>query len=340
MPLFPEFPDLTNLSNLGKDGLGSTGAAPKAESAFSINGFVSRVGAAGGLAKTNRFKVLFGDSTVDFWCQQAELPGKALMTSDSRIYGAIYKTPTESQYQEVNLSFLCDLHMTQKVYFDNWMDQINRATDDTGSRYFDFGYRDDYVKDIIIQQLSERDAEVTYEVSLYNAFPTNISHLQTNWQDDHFHILNVTLAYDYWLAGEKAPVNKMTIFPAKKPIIPKLGNLIDNPSSFEKPSLLDRINNTVNTINKGIDQAEKKASSAISKVAGPINKVAKTVQNVQNTANKATRAVNSVVGKATAPINKLSSSVGGAKRSIGGITKVPNSIKNAIGGVKGGIKRI
>lgn len=164
-------------------------------SPFSIDRFVGKVAGVGGLAKTNRFKVSFGVEDIDFYCESAEFPGRSLNTSDSRIYGPIYKTPFESVFQEVNLTFLCDVNLTQKFYFDQWFERINPSKNPSG-RDFDLEYRDNYVKDVEISQLAETGI-TTYSVKLYNAFPTTIGSLQMNWGDDQFHKLQITLAYDY-----------------------------------------------------------------------------------------------------------------------------------------------
>jgi hypothetical protein len=203
MALFP------NQVTTGADGVEEvTVTSPK--SPFSINDFVSTVSGMGGLAKSNRFKVLFSHPveysyTIDFFCEAAEFPGRTFQTSDSRIYGPVYRTPFDSQYPEINLTFLCNLALDQKRYFDGWMDEIHRTSGGTGSmttmsggaRAFFFEYRDNYVKDIDIQQLSE-DGSVTYAVKLLRAFPIAVAPLQVNWSDDQFHKLQVTFAYDYW----------------------------------------------------------------------------------------------------------------------------------------------
>jgi hypothetical protein len=193
MALFP------NQVTTGADGLEEVTVTPS-RSPFSVSDFVATVAGAGGLAKTNRFRVFIGDSDVGWWCEGAELPGRTLTTSDSRIYGAVYKTPTESQYQEVNLTFLCDINLSQKKYFDGWMDKINPIYQN-GARNFDFAYRNDYVAPITIEHLSE-DGTVKYSVELIDAYPTSVAHLQTNWQDDQFHKLQVTMAYEYWSTGQ------------------------------------------------------------------------------------------------------------------------------------------
>lgn len=203
-------------------------------SPFSINDMVSKISQSGGLAKSNKFKVWFGDETVDWWVEQAELPGRTFETSESRIYGSIYKTPTLSTFQEIQLTFLCDVYLNQKSWFDGWMDRINPVENASRFRNFNFSYREHYVKDVVVQQLSD-GGDVTYDITLINAWPTLVQPLQSNWSDDGYQRLQVTLAYDYWVAsnftGSAEREDDRNIASVIVPEIQKK-DPIKNPSSF------------------------------------------------------------------------------------------------------------
>jgi len=128
---------------------------------------------------------------LTFKCEQAEFPGRDFLTSDSRIYGPIYKTPHMSNYQDINLTLICDNSLTQKQLFQSWMNFIN------SSFSFDFEYRDNYVCDVEIEHYNELNKR-TFGCTLYGAFPISVASLQGNWADDNFHKLQVTLTYNFW----------------------------------------------------------------------------------------------------------------------------------------------
>lgn len=175
---------------------------------FNISDFISRVDGRGGLAYSNKFLAQFDVDGIDYWCESAEFPGRSFTTSDSRIYGAVYKTPYETHFPEVNLTFLCDAYLSQKVYFDTWMEQINPPTTGGrwyggGNRSFDFSYRQDdngqynYLKDVRLLHYAPNGA-VTYGCMLVGAYPISVAALQANWGDEGFHKLQVTLTYEFW----------------------------------------------------------------------------------------------------------------------------------------------
>ena len=176
----------------------------------SVDTFIAQV-KSDGLAKSNRFNVIFsspkfiGDNNVEhrfstdtlqrmtFYCEMAEFPGRSLNTVDSRIYGATYKTPTLSTYQEVNFTLLCDRSLEQKKFFDVWMEYINPT------KTFDFSFRDDYTSNITINQYTEH-GDLTYACTLMEAFPTTTTPMTITWSDDQYQKIQVTMCYRYWVA--------------------------------------------------------------------------------------------------------------------------------------------
>ena len=167
---------------------------------FSISSFVSRISGKG-LARTNRFRVTFtsppiGGNSEDYRqislnCEAAELPGRDLTTTDSRIYGPTFKMPYMTNYNDVSFTFLCDASLVEKRVFDDWMSIINP----TGS--FDFQYRDNYVSTVTIDQLTDNEI-MTYSCELVEAFPIQVNAMPVNWGDDNFHRVTVTMTYRYW----------------------------------------------------------------------------------------------------------------------------------------------
>jgi len=72
-----------------------------------------------GFAKSNRFLVKILNNVKPeytiFYCESVEFPGRNFNATDMRIYGPSFKAPSLSTYSDVNLTFLCDSDLNQKV---------------------------------------------------------------------------------------------------------------------------------------------------------------------------------------------------------------------------------
>ncbi len=152
-----------------------------------------------GFARSNRFFVEITSAPgiellprqFAFMCEGAEIPGRELTTSDTRIYGPTYKSPYLSTYNDVTLTVLCDYQLSEKRFFDAWLDYINPTTN------FNFSYRDGYVTDVSIFHLNETN-NITYGIRLKEAYPVSVGSLQATWGDDNIHRLQVGMTYRYW----------------------------------------------------------------------------------------------------------------------------------------------
>lgn len=198
------------------DGLQVVTVEGRRENFTSISNFLAQ-NQVTGFSKSNRFLVSFNfrsgvlaqlsytdtDRLLTFKCEQAEFPGREFMTSDARIYGPMYKSPYMSSYGDVNLTLLCDSSLTQKQIMETWMSSINTPYS------FDFNYRDSYIADVTIEQYNELN-EQTFACTLREAYPVSITPLQTNWADDGYHKLQVTLTYRYWVSEIKKTNDQST----------------------------------------------------------------------------------------------------------------------------------
>lgn len=167
---------------------------------FSVSGFVSRISDRG-LARTNRFRVTFTTPTItgnsedyrqiSLNCESAELPGRDLTTTDTRIYGPTFKTPYMTNYNDISFTFLCDASLVEKRVFDEWMSAINPQNT------FDFEYRESYVSKVVIEQLTD-DEIPTYGCELIEAYPIQVNSMPVSWGDDNYHRVTITMTYRYW----------------------------------------------------------------------------------------------------------------------------------------------
>jgi hypothetical protein len=155
------------------------------------------------LARPSRFDViipvpvilfaspLVTTKTLAYRCEAAVLPGRTFETHEQKTYGPIEKYPHLTSYTDVDLTLLIDDNMQQKYAFDAWFDYVNpRATNN-------YNYKDEYSTIITINQYDVKN-ELSYSVSLYDAFPTSMNQLDLDWSNDSVHKLSVTFAYTYW----------------------------------------------------------------------------------------------------------------------------------------------
>jgi hypothetical protein len=196
---------------------------------MSLQRFIENINGIGGLAKTNRFKVLIVIPTIlqrfsiretrnDFMetlsllCETAELPGKTLQTADVKVYGPTYKVPYQKQFQDINLTFLCSNRGTERDIFDRWIEEIMPSSTSN------LRFRSNYLTSIKILHLSEENSSlnpftneevevdsntgiesvggrIIREVILEDAFPIGYAAQPLNWGDDGFQRLSVQFAY-------------------------------------------------------------------------------------------------------------------------------------------------
>jgi hypothetical protein len=129
---------------------------------------------------------------LSFRCENAELPGRTFMTAERRFGSApAEKMPYHTTYNETNMTFIVSDDMSEKLFFDGWMELINPTTN------FNFQYKNLYAVDISVNQYDVSN-ELTYVSVLLDAFPTSVNQLDMDWSTDGHHKLVVTFAYTSW----------------------------------------------------------------------------------------------------------------------------------------------
>ena len=194
---------------------------------MNIDKLKSTIGKRGGIAKANRFKVMFtppqqsllnidpgaiftsvisGDGInlkslindprdISMLCTSASIPGRQFSTDEVTMHKQTVKMPYGFIDEDISMTFLLTNDMYMKKMFDNWTQSI--INDDT----YTLGYKKDYTTDVIIQQLNA-DNKVVYGAKLENAFPITIAPIEYSNDADGISKLTVTFAYDkYKLEG-------------------------------------------------------------------------------------------------------------------------------------------
>lgn len=176
-----------------------------------LNEFISQVKNVG-LSRSNRYSVImtpppaakvaeFGDlRQLLLFCDQVQLPGINLSTTQNRTFGEFREVPYEKLYGDVNMSFYIDTSLYVKSYFDNWMGAIQ----DPVTRKFEY-YRN-YITDINID-VEDLNDEVRYSVTLFECYPKTISAIQMDYSNKDVMKLSVTMQYKYWIQSEKVSIS-------------------------------------------------------------------------------------------------------------------------------------
>ena len=188
---------------------------------MSIERIKSLISKKGGLAKANRFNVMFTppDLTlfnldlqgllqkaltdnlnpknvlndprdISLLCDSVSIPGKQISTIDYQSVRQSVKVPYGTVQDDVDLGFLLtnDYHM--KTVFDKWINSIVDA------EKYCVAYKKDITCDVVIQQLDEQDTPI-YGVKLEGAFPVSMSNIElSNQSENTIQRLNVSFTYD------------------------------------------------------------------------------------------------------------------------------------------------
>ena len=57
-------------------------------------------------------------------CENAELPGRSLLTHEAKVYGPTFKVPYQTQFQSTRLSFMCTNDFFERKLFEKWIQSI------------------------------------------------------------------------------------------------------------------------------------------------------------------------------------------------------------------------
>lgn len=155
------------------------------------------------VARPNRFDVMipvpiqlmayYGTAkNLTFRCETAELPSVTYETFDQKIYGPTEKYPHQKNYNESTFTFMVSDDMSEKLFFDAWMELINPSST------YDFPYKRDYATEITVNQY-DANGDISYSISLDDAFPVSVNQLDLDWGSvDSYHKLSVVFVYKTW----------------------------------------------------------------------------------------------------------------------------------------------
>jgi hypothetical protein len=164
-----------------------------------------------GLSKSSHFKCTFvtpksmsgvgGNNTATgnvpntymLLCKTTQIPGMELLSMNHEEFGEIREVPYQKQFSNINLTYIVDIDLELRRFFEDWMNCIINPV----TRLH--GYYDDYVTDIIIElEDSSKEGKVRYKVKLYECFPKSIEAINLDYSATGFTELTVSMNYKYY----------------------------------------------------------------------------------------------------------------------------------------------
>jgi hypothetical protein len=133
------------------------------------------------------------DNYLTYYAESVLIPGYEILTNDLYLGGPKMNISVRSEYKDVSTTFLVDDDMRQKTFFDAWLNYINPK-----ENKFDFRYRDDYIGEIDVYQISEDGNRISYGVRLYEVFPIAVSEVKGSWAEQEAVRIDVNFSYRYW----------------------------------------------------------------------------------------------------------------------------------------------
>ena len=163
---------------------------------LSIDRFRNNIMKHGGPAPVNRYEVYIprgGMNDLTFVCEQAELPGKTVLTVEDKLYGPVRKIGYGQMFIDTTMTFICTAQgWEEKAFFDTWQNDI------VDPDMYDASYYNDYTTDLVLRTFTEQNRP-SYGIKFKEAFPLNVGAVNIGWsQNNEYARLSVTFAYRRW----------------------------------------------------------------------------------------------------------------------------------------------
>ncbi len=165
---------------------------------FSSDKFRNNLMFHGGPAPVNRYEVYIPrrggqHSSLTLRCEQAELPGKTILTVEDKLYGPVRKIGYGQMFIDTTMTFICTADgWEEKEFFDNWQNDI------VDPDLYDANYYENYITNIQLKTFTEGNVP-SYKISFMEAYPLNVGAINLGWgQNNEYARLSVTFAYRRW----------------------------------------------------------------------------------------------------------------------------------------------
>jgi hypothetical protein len=206
----------------------------------------------GGIARPSRFDVSIPvpltlipyrgiSSQLSLRCETTELPSRTFATAERKVgSNPSQKFPYIASYNDISMTFIVSEDMSEKTFFDTWMEYINPTYS------FNFRYKQDYVSSILVNQYDATNT-LTYSINLIDAFPVAVNQLDLDWSTEGHHKLTVVFAYSYWVNNSIQALGASLLSSAIASVVGGLGGLgsldgNDGPDPYNPFSTINSLN--------------------------------------------------------------------------------------------------
>ena len=159
----------------------------------------------GGGARSNLFEVVLSfpdiakpDSVVlektRFLVKAANLPASNIAPIDVPFRGRILKVAGDRSFDTWSITVINDTDFAIRSAFENWMNKINRLSDNTGRTN-----PADYQADAYVYQL-DRTGETLRAYRFYDLFPTQVSPIELSYDAQGIQEFTVEMQVLWWEA--------------------------------------------------------------------------------------------------------------------------------------------
>lgn len=159
----------------------------------------------GGGTRSNLFEVVLSfpdiakvDSTIleksRFLIKTAALPSSSVSSLDVAFRGRTLKVAGDRSFESWTITVLNDTDFALRSAFENWMNKINRVSDNTGVTNPAL-----YHADAFVYQL-DRNGETLRAYHFYDIFPTSIGGIQLDYGNENIQEFPVEMQVHWWEA--------------------------------------------------------------------------------------------------------------------------------------------
>jgi hypothetical protein len=159
----------------------------------------------GGGARSNLFEVVLSfpdlaatDTNVldksRFLVKSAALPASNIAPLDVAFRGRVLKVAGDRTFDSWTITIINDTDFAIRSAFENWMNKINRLSDNTGSTD-----PSTYQADAFVYQL-DRDGSTLRAYHMYDLFPTSISQIPLDYGTSTIQEFTVEMQVLWWEA--------------------------------------------------------------------------------------------------------------------------------------------
>lgn len=126
-------------------------------------------------------------STFTFRCETAEVPGRAITTSDDAGASPNLKLADDIAYRDITLTIICSEDMRERHFFELWMDKIVGNAQRNQSKAGLLGYYDEYARgcQLEVSCFSQVRNIKTWTVNMIDAWPIDLGIMSASWEDNN-----------------------------------------------------------------------------------------------------------------------------------------------------------